>query len=88
MAAPTVTKCNPEDVQSIGSLYQEAVKLVVDGSTATLSFAVGTHTTMVGYIKEIIGCNAVIAADGRSAAISGLPLSSTLQILVRGLPGI
>lgn len=86
MAAPVATYQTPDQISPVGDKYQEYVKLVVDGSTATFSL-VTTALSKVKYIEEVIGCASVIAANGQSAALSGLPLSSTLQILVRGRAG-
>lgn len=86
MAAPVPTYATPDQVQSIGDKYQETVKLVMDSNTSTFSLLT-TALTRVKYIEEVIGCASVIATGGQSAALSGLPLSSTLQIHVRGRAG-
>lgn len=81
MAAPTVTASAIEDVQSIGAEYRENIKVVTDGVDSTFTLTVGTHTKKIFKLRLVQGnCSAIVAADGRSAAISALPLSSTTWI--------
>lgn len=87
MAAPTVTRCAMEDVQSVGDEYREIVTVVTDGATSNFTLTVGTHTRKIYRIRAVNGAPAVIASNKRTAAITGLILSSTTTLEVIGDSG-
>jgi hypothetical protein len=86
MAAPVPAYQNMQNVQSVGDRYYELVTLVMDANTSTYTLQ-ASALRKVKFIEAVVGCPAVPATNGRTAALTGLPLSSTLTILVIGRAG-
>lgn len=86
MAAPIAAFQSPELISTDGDKYVEVVTYTMD-SVTNFATLLASSLTRVKAIEEVIGCPAVIAAGGVSAALTGLPLSSTLRIRVKGRAG-